>query len=92
MTGEIEKLQAVQGESQRIGEFLDWLQGERKLVIAQWQKRNLDPSDDWDELVPAGMTINGLLAEFFEIDLDKIEEEKLALLNELRRANAEAKS
>ncbi len=86
---EVEKLRNIGDDSQRIGEFLEWLQGERKLVIAEWLKRG--QSEYWDEqLVPAGTTINGLLAEFYDIDLAKLDEEKLAMLDKIRQAHAEA--
>lgn len=41
--------------------------------------------EDW---VPDGRSIQTLLAEFFEIDQDKIEAEKRAMLDGLREANA----
>ena len=39
------------------------------------------------ELVGVGVDINKLLAEFFEIDLDKVEAEKRALLDRVRSDN-----
>ena len=40
-----------------------------------------------DELVPAHISIRKILAEFFDIDEAKIEQEKQEMLEELRRNN-----
>lgn len=73
---EHKRMKAVSEKSQAIGGFLDWLQNERGLVIAYW--------NDWDELVPTSASIQRLLAEYFEIDLDKVEAEKQEMLEILR--------
>lgn len=74
---ECEKLAAVSKESQPIGVFLEWLQGERGIVLAEYD-------DDEEDLVPVHIRIENLLAEFFEIDLNKVEEERRALLESIR--------
>lgn len=75
---EIEKLLTVSDKSQIIGEFLEWLQGERRLVICQ-------SSDEYaDTFWPALVTINGLLAEFFEIDMELVEKERREILERIR--------
>ena len=65
---ECEKMQKVQNESQAIGQFLDWLE-EDKGVSVDYQSK---------------MTINELLADYFEIDLTKVEEEKRHMLATIR--------
>jgi hypothetical protein len=77
---EHDKLHAVKDQSQAIGSFLDWLQNERK-------PRTVLAIHEWDEWVPTNERIEALLAEYFEIDLKKLEEEKRAMLDELRKAN-----
>jgi hypothetical protein len=76
---ECEKLSAIKDQSQIVGEFLDWLQNEKNVVLC-------DPTESWDHpYVPISKGSNRLLAEYFKIDLDKIEEEKLAMLEEFRK-------
>lgn len=76
---EHEKLKALQGANQIVGNFIEWL-GEAGYVIAKY--------DDIGDLWSANRSIDRLLAEHFEIDLDKLEEEKVAMLEEIRKANA----
>ena len=75
---EHEKLKKVAESSQVCGEFLEWLQGEKSLVLARWS--------DWQEvrLAPVHPRVQDLLAEFFEIDQEKLEAEKVALLEWVR--------
>jgi hypothetical protein len=73
---ECDKLLAVKERSQAIGEFLEWLTGEKGVVLATW----FPPG----RLESGGYRIEKLLAEFFEIDLDKVEQEKRVMLEELR--------
>lgn len=78
---ECEKLSAVSKKSQEIGEFLDWLQHERHLVLAEWDKEE-DYKDN--ALFPVHISIDVLLAEYFKIDLAKVEQERQALLEWIR--------
>jgi hypothetical protein len=70
------KLKAVVDRSQTIGEFLDWLE-EKGLWLA-----NMDV--EGPRMSPYYYKKENILAEFFGIDLKKIEKEKLAMLEELR--------
>jgi hypothetical protein len=76
---ECEKMALITDKSQVIGEFMDWLLG--RYVLCQY-KHPLH--GDWP--VPQNVNIQKLLAEFFEIDLDKVDAEKKAMLEELRKA------
>lgn len=73
---EHEKLHAVRAQSQSIGEFLDWLFNECGYVLCC----TTDHSDH--PYVPCGSdaTITRLLARYFDINEEKLENEKLALL------------
>jgi hypothetical protein len=128
---EHERMKAVRGESQAIGEFIDWLRSEETpYTIAEWEEwraceassnifARVDKSwhcengrkmggaeheaEDWGEcercegtgrvksddprLYPAGIGIEALLARYFDIDLDKINDEKDAMLAEIRKQN-----
>lgn len=75
---EHEKLKRVADRSQAIGEFVDWLHTQG-VTLAHWH--------NCTQLVPHGTPIEKLLARYFEIDLDKIEEEKRAMLAALRGAD-----
>lgn len=74
MYPEHEKLKRIKVKSQAIGEFLDWLD----------QEKNLELYDRVREC-PANIPIQDLLAEYFDIDRGRLEEEKLAMLEELRK-------
>jgi len=80
-TPECDKLVAVQPKSQVIGEFLDWL-AESNFAVCRYANYEDAPSHDgW---VPARLSLEELLAEFFVIDLGKVEQERRAILDELR--------
>jgi len=71
------KLEKVKDQSQLIGEFLEWMENEERTTLYLY--------DDEENLVPAmfkGKEI--LLAKFFDIDLNKLEAEKRAMLDEIR--------
>jgi hypothetical protein len=83
---EHQKLKAIQERSQAIGEFIEWLpQSKKKIHLAVY------PEDDSEVpeycLLAAHVDINELLAEFYGINLKKIETEKRAMLDEMREAN-----
>lgn len=78
---EHEKLRAISDKSQAIGEFLEWADA-HGMFLARYQKRGA-----LDEPVPVGTSVTELLAEFYGIDLTKIETEKRAMLDAMRRAN-----
>jgi hypothetical protein len=102
---EHEKLKAVQEKSQAIGSFLEWLTGTKKYVTAKyvkvWNDEIIDSEEDvseenrediYDQLIPESLHINNILAEYYEIDLKKLEQEKCAMLEELRKLNSTVKS
>lgn len=68
---------AILDRSQAIGDFLD----NSSYVLAEW--RTFDDSED-PHLTPVGKPIQQILADYFEIDLTKIEKEKRAMLAALR--------
>jgi hypothetical protein len=73
---EHDKLQEVAAKSQVCAEFIEWLGYEKGIVLAKWIRG--------EHLVQPGDPIDKLLAEFFEIDLAKIEREKRAMLSDAR--------
>ena len=78
---EHEKLEAVKDESQAIGAFFDWLQNERHPTLQM-----CIVTDHADHpFQPAPVSIRQLLAEYFSIDLKKIDAEKDEMLACLRK-------
>lgn len=76
-TPECDKLSKIASQSQICGEFLEWLRERYTLV-------RLD--DEWipdrcDKII----STKKLLAEFFDIDTEKLEQEKMAILAACRR-------
>lgn len=77
-TPELDKMKGVKERSQSIGAFLDWLQSEREIVLAEYEYRG-------ETLYPINLSIEKLLAEYFEIDLEKVEQERRAILAHIRK-------
>ena len=71
---ECERMVKVAPDSQKIGEFLDWL-GEQGVALCR-------PTDD--EWWPDHVSIERRLAAYFDIDLHKVEAERSALLAHIR--------
>lgn len=80
---EHEKLQALDGQNQCLGEFLEWLSNQG-YVICVCRTQRID-----DVYMPAYKPISRWLAEYFGIDEVKLENEKRAMIDELRRRNKE---
>lgn len=72
-------LASVKLKSQAIGEFLEWLT-EQGLTICK-----MEHHFGHSEFIPHRYRIEQLLAEHFEIDLDRLEDEKQAMWEELQR-------
>ena len=83
-TPELDKQSAVikSGASDTLTEFFDWL-AENDYEIAEW--RRYEEYRDM-QLTPIHLRPEQLFADFFGIDLDKIESERRAILEELRNA------
>lgn len=79
-TPECDKMKAVKPKSQAIGEFLEWLADEKGYAICE---NTRGAREDW---VPIRFNIEEILAEFFEIDLEKVEKERRAILAALAEA------
>jgi hypothetical protein len=76
---EHEKLHKIKDQSQAIGEFLDWLQSSRHVILAEYPKQYKHT------LVPIHMSTENILAEYFGINLNVLETEKRIMLDELKR-------
>lgn len=75
-TPELDKIREVREQSEKIGDFLEWLRGE-KIVLTEWD-------DEQERYFDIHKNIEEILAEYFKINLNKAEEERQAILRELR--------
>ncbi len=75
-TPQHDRLMEVRVESQAIGEFIDWLYYEHGVMLAHY--------GDGERLYTYHRNVNEMLAEFFGIDLQELEQEKRAMLARLR--------
>ena len=71
---ECEKMVVVKERSQELSNFVDWLR-EQSLWICE------EVEEHW---VPTRKSYEQLFADYFGIDLKKVEEERRALLEEIR--------
>ncbi len=71
-TPELDRMARVKDRTQPAGEFLDWLQHEQKMVLCL--------PDEHGDFYPIYSPIERLLALWQGIDLDKVEQEKRAIL------------
>lgn len=90
---ELEKLRQVSDESRAISGFLEWAESKGyRLVktvtteVVDWRGSTTTEEDE----VPAN--VDQALADYFGIDMDKVEAERRELLDRLRRAQAEAEA
>jgi len=84
---ELAKMGAVKEKSQAIGEFIEWLRDTKSVVFAEWVDEICESNcrhKHEARLVSAYVDIESWLAQFFDIDLDKVEKEKRAILKALR--------
>jgi hypothetical protein len=79
---EHEKLCKVADLSQKIGEFLDFGLAKQSLVLCEVD----DESYTDTRFYPTSKSIRAILADYFEIDQKKIDEEKERMLEALRSA------
>jgi hypothetical protein len=78
------KLKKVKERSQCVGEFLEWL-GTEEIMLGTYTRVSGRRSESF---MTIGESTESLLARFFDIDLNKLEEEKCAMLEEIRKANS----
>lgn len=82
---EHDKLALVAPQSQLIYEFLSWLEGTKDAQVTYNHYFS-----DYSIADAGDQTMKEWLAEFFEIDLDKIEAEKRSMLDFIRSMNGDA--
>jgi hypothetical protein len=75
----LDKMLANKAESQAVGNFLNWLQ-ENSMFIAGYGKER----GDRDMIFPDGLSIEELLAAYFDVDLAEAERERCKILAAIR--------
>jgi hypothetical protein len=80
-TPEIDKMKAIAGDSQKIGNFIEWL-SENKMEICEIRH---------GKRFSITGSIEKLLSKYFEIDLIKVDKEKQTILDELHKSNQKEK-
>ena len=90
---EHDKLRLYRDKSQAIGAFLDWLQNEKGVVLAEYGTGKIpnilnQEGGEPNTLYPIHRSIERWLALYFEIDLVVLEKEKELMLESLRAAQA----
>lgn len=85
-TPELDKMLACTERSAVLQEFVDWLNEERGYSICEQRPSGMSTAtEELDEWWPASYGgYNKLFADFFGIDLQKVEEERRAVLAHLR--------
>jgi len=78
---ECEKMSACREDSQKLGEFIEWLRD-------TWEPKETELRGGI-ELGLYDINIEKVLAEYFEIDLDKVEDERRELILYCRMVNEE---
>ncbi len=103
-TPELDKISEHKEVSQAIGSFLDWLEckaefgpkkGDGRRAAVRATKLNASPvklcifDDATGEWEPVYLRIEEILGNYFEIDLNKAEKERLDILEYVREQNKE---
>lgn len=80
---EHEKLKSVKRESEIVQSFIDWLFDETNMLICEF-----DQDGDWYEgrYPQVRLTREQIMAQYFDIDLQKLSEEKDAILDDWRKS------
>lgn len=79
---ELERLKNIQEQSQLCGEFLEWLQTKYRLI----GKRESFENGYIPFNYSSHINVTKLLAEYFDIDIEKVEKEKIQMLKDLNKS------
>lgn len=92
---EHDKLKAVRDQSHACGAFVEWLREEKGIALASRHEHDAscEGEDGYricgvqkGELLTSTAPLQRLLGEFFEIDEERLEQEKRKMLDEMRAA------
>ncbi len=87
----LERMKEVNPFSQEIGSFLEWLSNEKGISMAKdFVEEKIDSYGKpykTSQIMYITVNYEKMLAEYFGIDLAKAEQERVAILEEVRKAN-----
>jgi hypothetical protein len=78
------------GASEKVQEFIDWLYDHKQWTVAEFQEH--EHRRFGEVLVPVSLTREQIMADFYSIDLRKVDDEKRIMLTTIRTENARAES
>jgi hypothetical protein len=82
-----EKLKALGTNRAAVQRFIDWLYDEQEWQICE--EMEYERGEYGDRLLPIMKRREDIMAEFFEIDLTMLDDEKRAMLDHIRKLNQE---
>jgi hypothetical protein len=77
---ECEKMAAIADKSQIINDFIEWFMNKKDIFVCKFDEGS-------NGYYVWGYSMEKILAEFFDIDLYKIEKERRQMLDEIRGKN-----
>lgn len=80
-TPTLDKMHHIKEKSHAIGDFLEWLSWEKQITLGKWGEKEKGE----ESFYPHVYSIEKLLAEYFDIDLNEAEKEKRAILEHLNK-------
>ena len=87
-TPELDKMLTIRDESQKLGQFLEWL-SEQSIVLAEFDTMSCeDCGYETEGLWATRSNQEQILADYFGIDLSKCEQERTKILSDLRKNNS----
>lgn len=78
---ELEKLKAISEKSQTIDDFIHWLCNKKHIYLRETIQYLREDGQYVDTYAHPKVTTEKLLAEYFDIDLVKVEKEKQEILS-----------
>ena len=93
---ELDKLLRVRDHSKIVGEFLEYLE-EHRIYLAKYEDGYEDDLAEYEDrcdgdgeiLIRIHRSKESLIADFFGLDIEKIEEEKRSILRRIQREHEE---
>ena len=87
---EHDKLMQVKDASQAIGDFLDWARDEKEACLMAYREYDRDERKETGmrgDYYPLTGGTEKILAEYFKIDLVRLEKEKRQMIEDCRKAS-----
>lgn len=84
----LDKVHKVHNQSQELGAFLEWLLENYTLTTLRRYRRTGEPMEDDDGHLmysPVGSSVEEILAQYFDINLDQVEVERQAVLAQIQQ-------